>query len=61
MCVGYPSNRTMLSVNAKNFTYAGTKDRQAITVQRVTAYRVTAERLAQVNRTNAPVRVGNFT
>ncbi|KAI9596487.1 pseudouridine synthase [Syncephalis fuscata] len=47
-------------LNSRTFSYAGTKDRQAVTVQRVTAHKVTADRLLQVNQNRAPVRVGNF-
>ncbi|RKP27064.1 pseudouridine synthase, partial [Syncephalis pseudoplumigaleata] len=47
-------------LHTKVFSYAGTKDRQAVTVQRVTAHKVTADRLLQVNQHRAPVRVGNF-
>ncbi|KAI8051485.1 pseudouridine synthase [Syncephalis plumigaleata] len=47
-------------LHSKVFSYAGTKDRQAVTVQRVVAHKVTADRLLQVNKNRAPVRVGNF-
>ena len=51
----------ILHVNSKIFTYAGTKDKRAITCQRVCAYRVTKEKLARVNECErAPIRVGNF-
>ncbi|RKP11202.1 pseudouridine synthase [Thamnocephalis sphaerospora] len=48
-------------LNSRVFAYAGTKDRQAVTVQHVTAQRVIAERLTSINRPSAPIRVGNFT
>ncbi|TGZ79223.1 tRNA pseudouridine synthase D [Ascodesmis nigricans] len=49
----------------KVFSFAGTKDRRAVTVQRVAAYRVRAERLAGLNRggesgLRSGVRLGGF-
>lgn len=50
-----------LRLNAKLFTYAGTKDKRGVTTQRVCAYRVTAERLAALNaRERFPLKVGSF-
>ncbi len=55
-----------LRVNVKNFTWAGTKDKRAITVQRVTGYRIDAERLVHINNIknrklgNGQVQVGNY-
>eukprot|EP00940_MAST-03C_sp_MAST-3C-sp2_P002620 g2620.t1 len=51
----------MLRVGTKVFSYAGTKDKRAVTVQRVSAYHVTKERLAHINNmSNFPIRVGAF-
>jgi tRNA pseudouridine13 synthase len=53
-----------MKLNAKIFSYAGTKDRRAVTVQRVTALRVTAQRMEEATRTafrpTCTVKVGNF-
>ncbi|CAH1265050.1 PUS7 [Branchiostoma lanceolatum] len=42
------------------FAYAGTKDKRAITVQEVTAYRIAAERLSNLNKQQTRYVVGNF-
>ncbi|KAI9802145.1 MAG: hypothetical protein M1833_002066 [Piccolia ochrophora] len=49
-----------LNVNPKSFQFAGTKDRRAVTVQRVSVYRVLADRLAGLNRALRGSRLGNF-
>ncbi|OCT49742.1 putative pseudouridine synthase TruD/Pus7 [Cladophialophora carrionii] len=49
-----------LKTNTKTFQFAGTKDRRAVTVQRVSAYRVEAERLAGLNRSLKYAAVGDF-
>ncbi|OAL17952.1 hypothetical protein AYO22_11108 [Fonsecaea multimorphosa] len=49
-----------LKTNNKTFQFAGTKDRRAVTVQRVSAYRVDAERLAGLNRSLRYAAVGDF-
>jgi len=49
-----------LKIKPQSFQFAGTKDRRAIAVQRVSVYRVHAERLAQVGRTLRASKVGNF-
>ncbi|KAF2485593.1 pseudouridine synthase, partial [Neohortaea acidophila] len=49
-----------LKVPVKNFQFAGTKDRRAVTVQRVAIFRVHAERIAEVNKTARGWRVGDF-
>ena len=49
-----------LRVQPKSFQFAGTKDRRAITVQRVSAYRVHAERLADAGRTLRQAKVGSY-
>ena len=50
----------MLKVKPKDFAFAGTKDRRAITVQRVSVYRQHANALAQLNRSLRQARAGNF-
>lgn len=49
-----------LKCNPKNFQFAGTKDRRAVTVQRCSAYRVEVERLEAQNRTLRGSKVGDF-
>ncbi|KIW88501.1 uncharacterized protein Z519_11070 [Cladophialophora bantiana CBS 173.52] len=49
-----------LKTNNKTFQFAGTKDRRAVTVQRASAYRIEAERLAALNRTLRYAAVGDF-
>ena len=46
--------------NVKIFQFAGTKDRRAVTVQRASAHRVEAEKLAGLNRMLRNARVGDF-
>ncbi|RUS20161.1 pseudouridine synthase [Endogone sp. FLAS-F59071] len=52
----------LLKVNPQHFGYAGTKDRRAVTVQRVTAFKIKAERIAGLNRNSKfrGVKFGNF-
>jgi len=49
-----------IKTNNKTFQFAGTKDRRAVTVQRCSAYRVEAERLARLNRSLRYAAVGDF-
>ncbi len=49
-----------LKTNAKSFQFAGTKDRRAVTVQRVSAYRLEAERVAGINRSLRGSQIGDF-
>jgi tRNA pseudouridine13 synthase len=49
-----------LKTNPKVFQFAGTKDRRAVTVQRISVYRVEAERLAGLNRTLRYSSVGDY-
>lgn len=51
---------SQLKMHVKNFAFAGTKDRRGVTVQRVSAYRVQAERLKGLNRSLRNARVGGF-
>lgn len=54
----------LLNARGKNvFSFAGTKDRRAVTVQRCSALRVSAERLAGLNKSDTGLRgckLGNF-
>lgn len=49
-----------LKVKPRNFSFAGTKDRRAVTTQRVSAYRLTAETVAKVNDKIHNAAVGDF-
>lgn len=49
-----------LKTKPKDFQFAGTKDRRAVTVQRVSAYRLDAERVASLNRMLRGSQVGDF-
>ncbi|KAI9842573.1 MAG: hypothetical protein M1838_003073 [Thelocarpon superellum] len=49
-----------LKVNVKNFQFAGTKDRRAVTVQRASVFRVNADRLAALNRSLRGSKLGGF-
>ncbi|PQE12108.1 uridine synthase protein [Rutstroemia sp. NJR-2017a BVV2] len=50
----------MLKVKPKDFAYAGTKDRRAVTAQRVSAFRHHAQRLANLNPKLWGAKVGDF-
>ena len=49
-----------LRLKPKMLQFAGTKDRRAVTVQRISVYRVDANRLAQCNRSLRGSAVGDF-
>ncbi|TAQ88272.1 hypothetical protein B7494_g3369 [Chlorociboria aeruginascens] len=50
-----------LKTGNKDFRFAGTKDRRAVTVQRVSVFRQHAKRMADINRTLRPgSRIGDF-
>jgi tRNA pseudouridine13 synthase len=49
-----------MKVNVKTFQFAGTKDRRGVTVQRASAHRVEAERLAGQNKMLRNACVGDF-
>ena len=49
-----------LGLRPKMLQFAGTKDRRAVTVQRISAFRVDANRLAQCNRSLRGSAVGDF-
>ena len=42
------------------FTFCGTKDKRGITTQRVSAYRISQERLAGLNKSLRGIRLGDF-
>ncbi|KAJ3047336.1 multisubstrate pseudouridine synthase 7 [Rhizophlyctis rosea] len=50
----------MIKTQTKTFTFAGTKDKRAITVQRVSAYRTTMNALAGLNRILRGIQIGDF-
>ncbi|KHJ30881.1 putative pseudouridine synthase [Erysiphe necator] len=49
-----------LKVKPQIFSYAGTKDRRAVTTQRISAYRLTASTVAKINGQIYNSTVGNF-
>ena len=49
-----------LKVQARSFQFAGTKDRRAVTAQRVSAYRVYADRMVSTGRTLRNAKIGNY-
>ncbi|XP_033114577.1 pseudouridylate synthase 7 homolog [Anneissia japonica] len=49
-----------LQMNTNLFAFAGSKDKRAITVQEVTAKKVTATRLSQLNKVLRGIKLGNF-
>jgi tRNA pseudouridine13 synthase len=56
--ISFISNR--LRVKPKDFAFAGTKDRRAVTVQRVSVFRQHASNLARLNGDLRNARIGNF-
>ncbi|RDW70150.1 hypothetical protein BP5796_08547 [Coleophoma crateriformis] len=50
----------MLKLKPRDFAFSGTKDRRAVTVQRVSVFRQYADRVAGINRELRGSRVGNF-
>jgi tRNA pseudouridine13 synthase len=51
---------SQLKIGAKNFQFAGTKDRRAVTVQRMSAYRLEATALARVGKNLRNAVVGDY-
>ena len=49
-----------LKVKPQSFQFAGTKDRRAVTVQRVSVYRVHAERMVPLGRSLRNAKIGNY-
>ncbi|KAG0556562.1 hypothetical protein KC19_11G062700 [Ceratodon purpureus] len=50
----------MLHVQPKNFGFAGTKDKRAITTQQVTVFKQSAAKMAALNQRLFGIKVGNF-
>lgn len=50
----------MLRIKPKDFAFSGTKDRRAVTVQRVSLFRQRAEDLARLNPMLRGARIGDF-
>ncbi|KAJ9154730.1 Pseudouridine synthase TruD/Pus7 [Pleurostoma richardsiae] len=50
----------MLKIKATNFGFAGTKDRRAATVQRVSAYKIRSENLKFLNGRMPAMKMGDF-
>jgi len=50
-----------LGMKPRAFSFAGTKDRRGVTVQRVSVFRKNAEQIAALNRDMRGSRVGDFT
>lgn len=50
----------MLGVQPRSFGFAGTKDKRAVTTQRVTVFKQQASRLAALNKRLYGMKVGNF-
>ncbi|KAF4550601.1 tRNA pseudouridine synthase D (TruD)-like protein [Elsinoe fawcettii] len=51
---------SQLKLHVKNFQFAGTKDRRGVTVQRVSAYRITKEKLSSFNPRLRNARMSSF-
>ena len=49
-----------LNMKPSGFQFAGTKDRRAVTVQRVSVYRVLADRMISAGQTLRSAEIGNF-
>lgn len=50
-----------LGMKPRSFAFAGTKDRRAVTVQRVSVFRKMADHLASLNKDMRGSRIGDFT
>ncbi|KAK7258713.1 hypothetical protein RIF29_24295 [Crotalaria pallida] len=50
----------MLGIQPRSFGFAGTKDKRAVTTQRVTVYKQQASRLASLNKRLFGIKVGDF-
>ncbi|TKA72404.1 hypothetical protein B0A55_05861 [Friedmanniomyces simplex] len=51
---------SQLKIPARNFEFAGTKDRRGVTVQKVAVFRMRVERVANLNRMARGWRAGGF-
>jgi tRNA pseudouridine13 synthase len=49
-----------LKIKPKDFAFAGTKDRRAVTVQRISVWRQNAAQVSRLNQTLRQARIGNF-
>ena len=49
-----------LKMQPRSFTFSGTKDRRAVTCQRVAVHKVRADRLASIGHSMRDVKLGNF-
>ena len=50
----------MLHLKTRSFSYAGTKDKRAVTSQKLTAFKVEASDLASLNQRLRGIAVGNY-
>ncbi|PNY05200.1 multisubstrate pseudouridine synthase 7-like protein, partial [Trifolium pratense] len=50
----------MLGIKSRSFGFAGTKDKRAVTTQRVTVYKQQASKLASLNEKLFGIKVGDF-
>lgn len=50
----------MLGIQPKSFGFSGTKDKRAVTTQRVTVYKQRASRLASLNKRLFGIKMGDF-
>ncbi|XP_004494684.1 multisubstrate pseudouridine synthase 7 [Cicer arietinum] len=50
----------MLGIKSRSFGFAGTKDKRAVTTQRVTVYKQQARKLASLNEKLFGIKVGDF-
>lgn len=56
--ISYLARQT--KIRPQSFQFAGTKDRRGVTVQRVSVYRVYADRMAGLNRTLRGSKIGGY-
>jgi len=49
-----------MKLHPRNFTFAGTKDRRGVTVQRISSYRVQAQNLARLGKELRNAKIGGF-
>lgn len=50
----------ILRIRDKSIGYAGTKDKRAITAQRISAYKLEPQKLLKINSARCPLHVGNI-
>ncbi|KAJ5901511.1 hypothetical protein N7495_002039 [Penicillium taxi] len=56
--IGFMSG--LMKTNAKNFQFAGTKDRRGVTSQRASVWHVHASRLAEINKSLRNAAIGDY-